>query len=68
MVEIALLSGRSVVGSANTWSVAIIEKTAVMMIDGVTIGILMRRATATCEAPSSSAASYSSDGTALSAV
>src|ERR1041384_4778470 len=63
-----LVSGRSVVGSLNTWSVAISENTNVMIRAGVTIGILMRQAICASLAPSMRADSYSSDGIALSAV
>ena len=57
MVERLLVSGRSVVGSANTCSVAIIENSAVMMSAGMMIGTLMRRAICTSDAPSMRAAS-----------
>lgn len=63
-----LLSGRSVIGSAKTCNVAISEKTNVMISDGSTIGILMRQAICTSEAPSSRAASNRSVGIARSAV
>ncbi len=57
VVEMVLVSGRSVVGSAKTCRVAIIEKTKVMMSDGVTIGTLMRSAMVRSLAPSIRAAS-----------
>src|SRR5674476_1063962 len=68
VVEIVLVRGRRVTGSAKTWRVAIIEKTKVMISDGMTIGILIRQAIAVSLQPSSFAASYRSVGIALSAV
>src|SRR5262249_44204216 len=64
----ALVSGRSVVGSAYTWSVAMIEKTAVMTSAGATSGTLIRSASWSSEQPSMRADSYSSREIAWSAV
>lgn len=64
----ALVSGLRVVGSLNTWRVAISEKKKVRISEGVTMGILRRRAICHCEQPSSRAASYTSAGIARSAV
>ena len=63
-----MVSGESVCGSLKTCRVAMIEKTPVRTRAGAIIGILIRSAIWTCDAPSIRAASYSSDGTARSAV
>ena len=63
-----LVSGRSVIGSANTCSVAIVEKKNVSTSDGRISGILIRSAIWVSVQPSSRADSYSSGGTARSAV
>lgn len=68
MVERELVSGFSVVGSLNTWSVAMIEKKNVRTSDGATIGILIRSAICSCEQPSIRAASNTSAGIARSEV
>ena len=47
----------STCGSANSWSVPMIENTAVRMMAGITRGILMRQAIWMLLAPSSRAAS-----------
>src|ERR1700755_1710402 len=63
-----LVSGESVCGSLNTCRVAMSENTPVRTRAGAIIGILIRSATCTWDAPSIRAASYNSDGTARSAV
>lgn len=68
MVERELVSGFSVVGSLNTWSVAMIEKKKVSTSEGATIGILIRSAICSCEQPSRRAASKISPGMARSEV
>lgn len=52
MDEIELVSERIVSGSVKTWSVAISEKTVVMISDGISNGILMRNAICRSDAPS----------------
>jgi hypothetical protein len=63
-----LVSGRSVVGSLKTCRVAMIENTETRMIAGSSRGIFTRSASCSSEQPSTRAASYSSLGTARSAV
>lgn len=62
MVESELVSGFRVVGSLNTWSVAMMEKKKVRISEGATIGILIRSAICNCEQPSRRAASKISTG------
>lgn len=68
VVDTELVSGLRVVGSLNTWRVAMIEKKKVSTSEGATIGILIRSAICVGVAPSSFAASYTSAGMACNEV